>query len=570
MPSQSHRPRGSAGLALTSAALRRGDVKISDPIPFDESGDAFSHSKPVIQSFHSSGYRHDDASWLRNNHPTQEAHTRYVSDLRAYAGARDSLEPSSLPRSMSSIPSKASLDQRKPGGIRAALKRIFSSRRHTSAPTGSNGYQYGNHNRLLSVSEQPTQPRVDPASPSETLSRGAALRSHSTHQQADSLKQSSPILLRRGRRNTLPSMVFNDKESGLDHTIANWGRASHNEWPKEDYVSDSQLNRRSRSADALNERQRQEDYRSSYIRDRASEIAYWRTSAIENPVPVYSGQFIAVDPGHVLCPGKSAVDLAPVPGSASPMQSFEFGLNSTDRDSTALEQRVNTLEIKLFDFEYAIAKLQGNNIQKPMVHAKTFARGAVHNVFPGSNTHLAMTSGPSPNLNRRCSPKTVHASTFLSSPGESPPSSPEEGKRVRPQRASTATTVTIRPSSARRRSASRSSRTSQSSIHMSADKFRALMGLIEEEKVARQQLEAQVIELQKELEDMRTPIYATIRDAYPTPSPESAHDSSGTPRTLHRTHGFQLSHSGSEISRFSETDPDSDPTEGLGVKQRYF
>jgi hypothetical protein len=246
------------------------------------------------------------------------------------------------------------------------------------------------------------------------------------------------------------------------------------------------------------------------------------------------------------------------------MQSFDFGLDGTNRDETSLEQRINTLEIKLFDFEYAIAKLQGNNIPKPMLASRPYARGSIHGIFPDEDTIPTRTSPSTEGTSCLPSPATAHDVSFLSSPGESPLPSPDADDLFRPQRASRATTATIRPQTARRRSPQRSRSASPTSIHIPLDKFQALLEMVKEEKAARLRLEAEVLELQEEMESIRTPVYATIREAYPTPSPESAQSSStAKSRTLHRTQGFQLSHASPEVSRFSGTDPDSEEEQGF-------
>ncbi|EXJ83234.1 hypothetical protein A1O1_06853 [Capronia coronata CBS 617.96] len=542
-------------MAGAGAALRRGDIKISEPLPFEGSADTSYRPRYATQSFHSSGHRPYEASWQSKIPSAQDPHIRHASDTQAYAATRGSSGPSSLPRSMSTIPAKASLDQKRSGGIRAALKRMFSSKRHRSAPADSNVFEYSNRRQLFSVAEQQTQTRAGPSPTSASPLRDAALGSHSIQQEQDPPKQGLQVLPRRGRRNTLPSLVFDDKETGLDHEGLNRFTSEtspQDSWSKGNYISDGRLNRRSRSADALSELLQREGIELSSARDRAGEIAYWRNSAIQKPVPVYSGQSIAVEAVH------SAPESQSVPGVVDPMQSFEFGLEDTGKNGTNLEQRVNTLEIKLFDFEYAIAKLQGNNISKPVLPSKPFIRGSAHDILFDDHGHSATDTGSPRNPRYFHSPVAAHAITFLSSPGESPSPSIEARKAAGLQRASTATTATIRPNYASRQPATQSSEASPSSTQLSAGQVHILMALIEEEKEARQQLEAQVTELQKELDSMRTPIYATIREAYPTPSPESTHNTAGTPRSLHRTAGFQLSHAVAEISRFSGTDAETD------------
>ncbi|KAH0848801.1 hypothetical protein FOPE_03058 [Fonsecaea pedrosoi] len=571
MPSPNHKAKGSGSLSLasTGAALRRGELKISDPIPFDESG-VFSNTSTVPPARHLSVQRHNDTTWPRASTATQDTHVRHVSDLPPHTRSRTSAGPSLNQSSMSSIPSKASLNQKKPNGLRATLRRMFSSKKHRSVPTDTSGFHYNDTGHLKPVTEQPIRTRLEsaPQLGSDTNLRGAALTSHSNpYPQVEAVHQSLPPPLRRGRRNTLPSLVFSDIQSILAPAVVDWPEpqpSSVEQRSKEDGVSDRQFKRRSRSADALSELVHQGSDKRPSTRDRAGEIAYWRNSAIQNPVPVYSGQSISVDPTHVLGSDNPMAESERGRSTVEPMQTFDFGLGSPERDEIGLEQRVNTLEIKLYDFEFALAKLQGNDLPNPRLNQKPFGQGTMPDTFFHNTTNLTLTSGSSNDLSYLSSGE-ARDFTFLSSPGESPAPSPEVDDVFNPQRASRATTATIRPATARRRSPRRSRGNSPSSIHIPSEKFEALLEMMKEEKAARQKLEEQVSELQKEMDSMRTPVYATIREPYPTPSPDSKQNLSGTPtrmKTLHRTHPFQLDHLPKEISRFSGTE-DSDAEEGF-------
>ncbi|KAK5062951.1 hypothetical protein LTR84_005027 [Exophiala bonariae] len=568
MPSPNHRTRASLGAPATGAALRRGEVKISDPIPFD-TNDYYTTYNPVTPSKYPSGLRVDDSTWPRKSNPGAEFHYRHASTGNVPSStARASMGPSLMPSSMSSVPSKASLSQRKQGGFRAALKRMFSSKRHRSVPSDVSDQQYfrGEPGYLNPVMEQHVVTRAESNPALKSSAHSTTFGLNPNHQQSDFLDdQNIELPPRRGRRNTLPSLVFSDRESGLVPAISEWSAGDSQpdkKWVKEDYVSDGQLKRRSRSADALNQLLRQEGVEPSSKRDRASEIAYWRNSAIQNPVPVFSGQTITVDPVHVPQTVASIDGSEPTSSVINPLQTFDFGLDGSDKYDTSIEQRVNTLEIKLFDFEYAIAKLQGNELQKPMLNSRQQQRGSIHNIFPDDTTYPTMTTASSSEFNFLSSPEsTTQDVTFLSSPGESPPISPDNDELFRPQRASKATTATIRPYTARRRSPR------SPSIHLSAERFERLMEIMREEQIARRKLEEQMSELRQEIEILRTPIFATIREAYPTPSPKSSH-TNATPRSLHRAPPFQ-SPASAEISRFSGTEVDSDPEEGNGFEDVY-
>ena len=571
MPSPNHKARrsGSLTLAGTGAAVRRGDLKISDPIPFEEGGLGFNSPTTVPPSSYLQPA--GDAPWPRKSTLTQDVHVRHVSDVQPHMGVRASAGPSLFQSSMSSAPSKGSLNQKKPGGLRAAIRRMFSSKRHRSVPTNTSSFSYSDSGHLNSVIERQGRTRLDSTPPfsADYGKRGAALASHATnYQQAEVVDQNLPPP-RRGRRNTLPSLVFGETDPGVVSAITDRALAdpaAKDEQAKENTMSDRQFKRRSRSADALKDliRQNAADERPSN-QDRAGTIAFWRNSAIQNPVPVFSGQSIAVDPVH-LQPSSSIGKSQQMTSAMSPMQTFDFGLGNSEKDDITLEQRLGTLEIKIFDFEFALAKLQGHNIPNPRLKPRPFSGGSIHDIFEQNETNLTLATDSSNSLSYHSPIGAPSPSPFLNSPGESPLLSTEGDEVFRPQRASKATTVTIRPANARRASPTHSRVSSRSSIHIPAHKFEALLDLVKEEKAARLKLEDQVRELQKEMEVLRTPVYATIRDAYPTPSPDSSQANPATPRMrpLHRTPPFSVGHPHiPEISRFSGTE-DSDVEEDDG------
>ena len=574
MPSPNHRARqsGSLSLANTGAAVRRGDLKISDPILFDEAGGSFNSPNTVPPTRYLSGQQSIDATWPRKSTLTQDVHVRHVSDAQPQIGTRTSAGPSLLQSSMSSVPSKASLTSKRPSGLRAAIRRMFSSKQHRSMPTATSDLHYAESGHLQPVTEQRVRTRLDSAPPlgANFVTRGAALTSHATaYQQLEAANQDLSMPSRRGRRNSLPSLVFNDKDSILVPTTNDWPSAQATETEnrtKEAYVLNEQFKRRSRSADALSALILQDTTEQPTARDRADEIAFWRKSAMQNPIPVYSGQSITVDPSLGLVPVTSTHKPQQASTNMSPMQNFDFGLGSPKRSDSPLEQRVNTLEVKVFDFEFALAKLQGHNVTNPRLKAEPFSRSSLHNIFPRNETKSTLMTDSSDDPTYLSSADAEPSLTFLSSSAESPLPSPRSDDVFRPQRASKATTATIRPASARRKSQGHSRESSRSSIHIPAHKFGALLELVEEEKAARLRLAEQVLELQKEVETLRMPVYATIREAYPTPSPESSQYTPGAPRakTLHRTQAFSLEHSSPppEVSRFSGTE-DSELDDGV-------
>ena len=134
MPSPRSKQRSSStSLAHLSAgaAVRRGEIKISDPIPIDSGYDGHPPSTAADINAMSSTTWQQDATWPRKSTPPEVQHVRNASygHERSDVG-RASAGPSLIPSSISTAPSKTSLTQRKtPSGFRSALKRMFGSKR---------------------------------------------------------------------------------------------------------------------------------------------------------------------------------------------------------------------------------------------------------------------------------------------------------------------------------------------------------------------------------------------------------------------------------------------------------
>lgn len=304
---------------------------------------------------------------------------------------------------------------------------------------------------------------------------------------------------------------------------------------KRDESSDKRLNRRSRSADALNKLISEFNFREANARDRESDIAYWRKSIIDHPVPSYPAWQQQDDDVT-----QSTTSIAQRSTELSNLQTFDFGLNERAGREATLEDRVNTLEVKLIDFEYAIAKLQGREMPKAALSPKVLKRRSIHDLFPETDSGMSSSSH--------------EPTSFLSSPDASPLPVDEPEDSGRPDRSSKATT--IRPFTARRRS-----NASPSPVRITVDQFDKLMDILRREQTARRRLEAQVNDLQKEIEALRAPVYAEIREVeHSTPGRSTLHDSPNTNRTLRRSPPFSAIKDDKQVeqSRFSMSDADSD------------
>lgn len=334
------------------------------------------------------------------------------------------------------------------------------------------------------------------------------------------------------RRNTLPSLVISDQVADTLARLADQDSKSQTWRQEAPSPAEGHLKRRSRSADALNRMISDFNLRNATSRDRQSDIAYWRKSIVDNPLPAWP-PWQEQESGSV--PSTGAEEIPP---SRVPLQNFDFGLERPDGHEVTLEDRVNTLEVKVIDFEYAITKLQGQNVSKPSFQQQVAKRGSIHDLFP-QDMHSGMTSSTS----------SLEPTSFLTSPDDSP--LPQED-HFRPDRSSKATT--IRPLTARRRSGVQS----PSPVRITVDQFDKLMDILRREQNARRQLETQVNELQAQLDSLRSPVYAEIRETTDYPSPDSKHTTPATNRTLRRSPPFSSEKKVAEQSRFSMSEVDSD------------
>jgi len=150
-----------------AAAIRRGDVKISDPIPLpkDKVDEALRLGQEVNHNSSRSNTPASDGTWPRRSTPPEnttrpggsEGDQRGASEL---ALNRDSAGPSVL---LSTMSSKTSLKQRKSGGFRANIRSLFGSKRHRATLQVSNDRSYH-----ISVSAEISCLFLSPARPEDT------------------------------------------------------------------------------------------------------------------------------------------------------------------------------------------------------------------------------------------------------------------------------------------------------------------------------------------------------------------------------------------------------------------
>ena len=142
MPSPSQKARSSTASlgrsSSTGAALKRRDLKISDPIPIPRvSGDAFdsTYANGKLDYASATLYNQLDGTWPRKSaspapHVRARSNGATISaklDDINFSKSRTSMGPSI---SMSSAPSKGSLSKRKNGGFRVMIRRMFGSKKN--------------------------------------------------------------------------------------------------------------------------------------------------------------------------------------------------------------------------------------------------------------------------------------------------------------------------------------------------------------------------------------------------------------------------------------------------------
>lgn len=116
-PDQSRDSNGSLLRSSTGAAIRRGDIKISDPIPYDQD------VQPVATRHNSDWPIKPEAGNM------QQGRHFSTGNLEPGNAGRASVGASLIPSSISTIPSKGSISQKKQSGFRATLRRMFGSKK---------------------------------------------------------------------------------------------------------------------------------------------------------------------------------------------------------------------------------------------------------------------------------------------------------------------------------------------------------------------------------------------------------------------------------------------------------
>ncbi|KAL4806240.1 hypothetical protein BDV18DRAFT_124735 [Aspergillus unguis] len=401
------------------------------------------------------------------------------------------------PQNLTSIHGGANAHRRTGSTLKTVMKKIFTRNRR-SQTDGTDDPMSEYHTRNNSTAA-PNKPQKSP-SPSKPRSSHQSGRNQPT---AETLATLDIVLKQldtepRQRRATLPSLILSD--DGSRHaleTVLNAGKKPSNRKLSPHANSDPDevrrrkmrsTKRRSRSAGALrvlaNEhrmspiqwkrrRSVESDHVTSTAYDATSESDFsrppTRSTVASAPKPSEEvSVFEADEPDEPGAPPSLTPSLPPNVGELiSSMQ--------TD-DNASLGQRMTTLEVKLIDLEFAIARLQSGRTEPPVTDSP--------NQKP-------------PQHNRKKSKSSSHSHTSSRdiSPTEDP--IPETDRPL--------STATIRPSLAdihRARALQAPSVVSLSSESstISVQQYSALVMLLRREQTARRNLEQQVSGLREDIE----------------------------------------------------------------------
>ncbi|KAJ5584621.1 uncharacterized protein N7459_004421 [Penicillium hispanicum] len=383
--------------------------------------------------------------------------------------------------------------------LKTVMRRIFNRKRqsaadgvdenphesfYTSAPVRLSGPAEGKS--LLAIPTPADSKRSSPLS-----EKNLQLQLAGTHLSPTALSGGSPAspgLTARRRRATLPSVVFSDDESR--YAVASSAISD----PQDDRsivpdqsrrISPVQDRRRSRSIDALRDLAEQQDSASWPLR--ATSIP---TSGPGSKSPPLEGSS-ASGPSRPST-GTTVTSVTRVSAAPSLVESDQQAEQISlppnvgnlvhtmqQDDGLTLEQRLNTLEVKMIDLEFAIARMQSNSVESGSIERPSRPKQ------PPSNDSF-------PNHSRN-KPSTGYLGSADRDESPSPLPSFPAGRPT--------STSTIRPETINTRTLRTApSATSLSDFSgVSIEQYSTLVTLLRREQTARRNLESQVSSLRDDI-----------------------------------------------------------------------
>lgn len=571
-----HKNRQSSTSSLSrlsaASALRRGEIKISEPIPLPREGtDGLGPQIGINRNAQPFANSAGPDTQLRQKALDSSGNTDSFAFVHQESPIfskpnYDAVQHDFKTSRTSAASNDSTKHRRSPSSLKSVIRRLFGSKKkreenvipeeiqtHRTALHRSVGWNELDGRRRANdyqvppgfKSRETLRQTRSSSLPIQEVTRSSALGSHNPnvtnsppqifepYSRPDfSSLEEPPSFYPLQRRATLPSLIFTTEEaSQIASKIDGFAHGPEPEALKSDEAVteadqtphfSNNPNRRSRSASALRELAKTHRMSPIQWRRRSDEIRYWRMSA---GIPVSSSE-PPEDMPPELPGGETPVIVTSTSDHASSQHAeeevapsfddgFDFGtmIGSMQQSDISLEQRVNTLEVKCVDLEYAIAKLQGHDVaalQPIVLENRPEIKEADQPAVP-----------PQP-------AKQANGGTFLESPDKSPVIGfSDDSKKPRPL-----SIDTLRPRTALRQSllssqmqigsTSPSTTGKIQTTTFTQDTYDALLSLVEAEKRARQTLENQVAQLQQEMKLLRsTTAYTHGRTgSYPTPSPD--------------------------------------------------
>ena len=533
------------------------DFQISGPLPHP-----FPSKSPSPENGHlSTTSAAIPNPYARNqcSHTSLQPPARYSP--RSFAFPNNSTRNPHTPHSSvsSTVPRDYNMHRRRASTLKTAMRKLFGRIRHShgeelaederesdgqclSRPQWISGSDPGNDflpmQRVPEVSTHSRRSLSLPRQESRFSKRSSAsnLQENSLQGVDVPAKENRYLLsreerVRHRRRATLPSIVLDaDDARELSNKVAQQGAHEAGSLPDaEDQRRIGHRKRRSRSAEELRKianmhlmspiqwRRRSEEFSSSHF-DWEGVRTLQSVSKQENEGTAAA---TTTDTEDVSTPLGDDTRDAGVFGSP-----FDFNTlvgTAQDNNEASLAHRVGTLEVKLMDLEFAIAKLQGHDISPFQQSGPEGQILQQHQQQQSEQITPQMQSAPSlqdPNILLN----SLRSSPSIATPPRSSPSAdcrPDSIATIRPQTSS-------QYSDSPRMLYSPPANPDFSGI--SVEQYSALTTLVRREQTARKLLEAQLVEMRKEMQALRNGIQSRR---------PSSQDSFRTSFTSHRPKGWR-------------------------------
>lgn len=370
--------------------------------------------------------------------------------------------------------------------LKTVMRKIFNRKRESQTQGVEESPEERQYTALQVRRSGPnTEGKSFLAIPTPSDSKGSSPLSEENLQMAEA--HLSPTSMAAGlpsprRRATLPSVIFSDEESHYgvppsavsdpqeDRSEANWVHTSLQE------------RRRSRSTDAL--RQLAQEQRSDVLPSwplRKSSVP----SGPESKTPPQggssaSGRSVRPSTGTTVTSVTRASESHPSHGSQASLPPNVGTLVHTMQqdDGLTVEQRLNTIEVKMIDLEFAIARMQSSSTEAPQTERSSRPR------YPSTSDHR-----PSHVRNK---PSYGYIGTSEPDEAPSPLGNFSSGRPT--------STGTIRPENMNSRLRPTPSASSLSDFNgVSIEQYSALITLLRREQTARRNLETQVTGLRDDI-----------------------------------------------------------------------